>query len=343
MGKPVVTVTRSDDAARALGGDVPEPQVSQEPATHPADEADPIHRAPVRRQAKSRAVQRLSPQAGPTRVVVAAEPRETGDTARSQSRAACRKWHEVRRRLTPLGFWVVLPLLLGACAGTSGAVSQPSAVSLVVTLHSSDILTGDSTSALAFAQFANGSSGVVDATWSSDRPSVATVTRSGVVMGAGGGTATILAAYQGLTGSATVTVRPNFAGTWSGTAAFVSCRGFPDPRTCGYYYPLNSTPSLRVDFTQQDNSVGATFQLIWDAYQVTGMRLNGKVTGTFDSSGVLNASNTSLSNGPLYPEFKAQIADGVMSGTFTLYVPAERETWGAPGTVIWNIVALTKQ
>lgn len=96
---------------------------------------------------------------------------------------------------------------LSGCSDSSGGPSGPSVASVEVTPSSVSLLVG-ATQQLAAA--ARTSAGALvpgkTASWTSSSAAVATVDISGLVRGAGTGTATITATIDGRTGSATVTV-----------------------------------------------------------------------------------------------------------------------------------------
>ncbi|HEV7594492.1 MAG TPA: Ig-like domain-containing protein [Gemmatimonadaceae bacterium] len=102
---------------------------------------------------------------------------------------------------------IVLCIAALGCGGGGGVAGPPPVASVSVTLGQSSVVIGASTTATATPKDAGGTvlSGRV-ISWSSDNGGVATVSATGVVTGAGTGTAHITATSEGQTGSAVVTV-----------------------------------------------------------------------------------------------------------------------------------------
>ncbi|HEX4046645.1 MAG TPA: Ig-like domain-containing protein, partial [Elusimicrobiota bacterium] len=89
---------------------------------------------------------------------------------------------------------------------SSFTVSVPALASLAVVPSSAALSAGASVQFLAVGTFADGSTQTVTALWSSDAPSVATVTAGGLATGLSTGTAHVTASSGAIAGSATVTV-----------------------------------------------------------------------------------------------------------------------------------------
>jgi len=97
-------------------------------------------------------------------------------------------------------------------ASAAVAVSEPEpppVASITVTLNAPSITVGQSTQAVAVLKDANGNTLTGRAvTWTSEAPSLATVSASGLVAAIGAGTATITASAEGKTGNTTIVIQP---------------------------------------------------------------------------------------------------------------------------------------
>jgi uncharacterized repeat protein (TIGR03803 family) len=84
----------------------------------------------------------------------------------------------------------------------------PELVSIVVGPPSATMAIGDTIQYEAYGTYSDGSVGVLTSkvTWSSSKPSVATIQSGGLATGVNGGTTTIVAYYLGVTGNTTLTV-----------------------------------------------------------------------------------------------------------------------------------------
>ena len=247
----------------------------------------------------------------------------------------------------------VLLLLLAACGSKSpSAPTSQRPASLSVTLGVSSMATGQTTAATATAKSADGIPSVATPTWTSDRTSVATVSPSGDVSAVGSGTANIIATYQGLTASAPLTVTPNFAGTWIGTAQVGSCGGFSDPRTCANFVPEGTTATVGIVMVQDGSGVRGSLDL--RTFPPTGSLASprqyvGDLAGAFDAAGVLTLSGPTrivLAGGAVVDsgvvtEWSTRIASGAQGGSFSHVFPPT-ESWQTTGTVKWTGMTLKK-
>jgi len=96
----------------------------------------------------------------------------------------------------------------GITGSTPITVGQPALLSIAVSPNSSSLPMGESEPLTATGSFSDGSTQDLthSATWSSSAPATADVNAQGVVTGMSSGVAQLSAAYQGITGSAPVTV-----------------------------------------------------------------------------------------------------------------------------------------
>lgn len=96
----------------------------------------------------------------------------------------------------------------GVTGTTPVTVGQPALLSITVSPKQSSVPIGESARLTATGSFSDGSTQDLtqSATWSSSVVSIANVNAQGVVVGMGAGVAQLSAVYQGVTGSASVTV-----------------------------------------------------------------------------------------------------------------------------------------
>lgn len=244
----------------------------------------------------------------------------------------------------------VVLFLASGCSdhGPASPTPQPVA-SLTVSLGLSSVFTGHTTTATATAKKADGSTEVVSAAWTSDKPGVATVSATGLVTAVGSGTATIVASYQGLTGSATLGVTPDFSGTWTGTAQVESCEGFTDFRTCSKLAPAGTVANLRLTLVQDGNGVRGSLELQTQPPTVGIAQphlFSGAVTGTFDDSGLLALGGATSEMGSPHGEireWRSRIASSLQEGTFSHVFPPTDPFWDPyQGTVRWTALTLRR-
>lgn len=122
----------------------------------------------------------------------------------------------MRRLLAASAFAIISSLILASCGGGSSSSSgsttptTPTATvnSITVTGPSGSAKPGDSAQFTATAAMSNGTSQTVtnQATWQSANSGVATISSSGLVVAVAAGDTDIRATYQGVTGTAHVTV-----------------------------------------------------------------------------------------------------------------------------------------
>jgi len=164
---------------------------------------------------------------------------------------------------------VVCLSAFGCGGGGDGVTGPPPVASLSVALMKSSLLIGEATTAVATVKDANGNVLTGRAmTWSSSDPTVATVSATGGVVGLSTGTASITAASEGRSGSATVTV----------TVAPVA--------------------SVSVSFGSSTIDVGATTQATATLYDANGNVLTGRaINFSSDNTSVATVSTSGLVRG----------------------------------------------
>jgi hypothetical protein len=119
-----------------------------------------------------------------------------------------------------------LALNVSAC-GNSSSPTAPSAAPTVVSIAVTGGLTlsasGQTSQLSANAAFSNGTTQSVTslAAWQSSNTGVVNVSSSGLLTAVGNGSATVTATYQGISGTAqvTVTISPSVGGVWNGVFA----------------------------------------------------------------------------------------------------------------------------
>ena len=120
---------------------------------------------------------------------------------------------------------VALALFPAGCGGgKSPTAPAPSSTGLSVTFPGGGtIYIGAAALFEAVETLSNGTTRAAAATWTSDAPTVATVTQAGLVTAVAAGEATITAAVGERRGTLRVRVFPNFTGVWSGIESGISC------------------------------------------------------------------------------------------------------------------------
>lgn len=115
-------------------------------------------------------------------------------------------------------------LTLAACGGSSSSQTGPSpSRSVTVNFPGGPIYIGSTTPFEARETLPDGTTRVAEATWSSDRSQVASVSNLGVVTAIAAGEASISADVSGARGSQLIRVLPNFGGAWSGIEVAATC------------------------------------------------------------------------------------------------------------------------
>jgi hypothetical protein len=180
--------------------------------------------------------------------------------------------------------------LSSACGSSSSLASNlaPSGAvtlaSLTITLNTPSV--GAGTQATATATFSNGSTSAVASGFTSDTPSVATVTASGAVTGVSIGDATISVDYQGMRASKKIHVLPSYSGTFAGTYTVSDCTetgGFvnSDPTQDFCTGVIGLVGGIAIQSTQS-----ADLTLLTGLFQLG--NVVGSGSGTVSSSGTLS-------------------------------------------------------
>lgn len=189
------------------------------------------------------------------------------------------------RSLLLIGPFVVLC----ACGKSSSPVTPSPALNGLSITPATDLITIKGTETFAStAAYSNGSSGVVQSTWSSDAPAVATIeSTTGRAIGVGAGQATISAQYQTQHATRLLRVVPDYSGRWQGDWVITACASDGDwqqMRACETVYTTGSLWALTLVANQTRDSVSGTVDF--------GDNMPGPVTGTIGLDGHLSVSGT---------------------------------------------------
>ena len=178
----------------------------------------------------------------------------------------------VSRRAFGRGVLVVAGLLLAAGCGGEESPTAPSATDATLSVTYAargTIFIGNQVQLEATVTLGDGSTQpAVNATWSSDAPSVATVSSAGVVTAVAAGEATISAeANPGGRGSLRIRVYPEFRGSWTGWWRMADCTASGAALWVQLCALLKSSSQgvagseLRIDLTQDGGLVDGTVDL----------------------------------------------------------------------------------
>lgn len=247
----------------------------------------------------------------------------------------------LRLRLAVLGTAIVA----SAC-GSSSPLS-PSAVGTItgITLAVNPPPVGASVSAVATVSLSTGTSVAVLSGFTSDTPSVATVTSAGVITGVSVGDVTISIDYQGFKASKKVRVLPNYSGTLLGNYTLDSCTdtgGYVGATACAGLagnFPVGSTQPIGFLSTQSADLTSLTGQFQFLQAFV------GNGSGTIASAGGLTYTGSLVSGSTWRMDFQNFTATstsvGHVNGHFEMVWTDTTQT----GSSVWSctIVDLVRQ
>ena len=168
----------------------------------------------------------------------------------------------------------------GVTGATPVTVGQPALLSITVSPNQSSLPIGESARLSATGSLSDGSTQDLtqSATWSSSVVSIARVNAQGVVIGMGAGVAQLSAAYQGVTGSASVTV---------GAPALLSITVSPNQTSL----PLGEFEQLAATGNYSDgSSQNLTRSAIWSSSVSASANVNAQGVVTGVSVGVAQIS-----------------------------------------------------
>lgn len=224
--------------------------------------------------------------------------------------------------------------LSSACGSSTSLASQlsPTGATLSsLTLTTNTPAVGASIQATATAFFSNGTTSPVASGFTSDAPSVATVTASGSVSGVAIGDATISVDYQGMRASKKIHVLPGYGGIFVGSYTVSGCSatgGFvstdPTQDFCSVF-ATGLTPGIAFNISQSGDLTTMSAQF------VLGGLSGGTGTGTISPAGTLtftgnlilgtgrvdvsNWTATSPAPGRMTGSFQMTFTDSTLAGS----------------------------
>ena len=208
---------------------------------------------------------------------------------------------------------IVLAIAGAACGNSTPATPGPTVSSLAMSPGTDYLKLKGTEKFSVTATYSSGTTEAVNASWSSDNQSVATVDASGTVTGVGAGQATITATYQGKAATRGLRVIPDYSGNWIGSWGLV-------PNGCTVSGDFRPEWCLGVQ-----GSFPATMNLIQSRDYVSGTWTlqdgNGNVQGTVAPNGTLGLTGSSLQGGVRIEitSWQSTTTDNrAMAGTFTL-------------------------
>jgi hypothetical protein len=181
---------------------------------------------------------------------------------------------------------VVLCLCVSACGKAPTTPTTPASTTVSLSLSpATDFIKIKSTEKFTVtATQPNGTAQVVQGTWGSDAPAVATVASDGTALGVGSGDATIFADYGGARATRRVHVAPDYNGTWSAAYRVMSC--FSDGNwRCASNIDITSLWQMDSVFQQDRLTMTGTVRPYTDLDAVP-------IGGTIDGSGHFKAKGS---------------------------------------------------
>jgi hypothetical protein len=168
--------------------------------------------------------------------------------------------------------------------GGGGPTGPTPTVTNVTLAPSTDFITIKAVQTFsATANFSDGSSRVVQATWGSDAPAVAAVD-AGRVTGVSPGLATIFADYEGQRGVRPLRVVPDYQGRWTGDWSITSCTDGGDLSGICSEYAVGDLFAITLVASQARDGVSGTIDF--------GDELPGAIAGSIRPDGHLTLNGT---------------------------------------------------
>ncbi len=157
---------------------------------------------------------------------------------------------------------MLLMVFTAACGGGPTAPPPPATptTTAVAVVLGGPLRVGKTTQATATATLSNGQSQSITTGFTSDAPSIASVTPAGLVTGMGNGRATISVTSAGIQGQQTIRVVPDYQGQWDGGLRVTSCTSsgvFRDPSDFCQDLAVGNTYKTRLTVTQADDTITA--------------------------------------------------------------------------------------
>ncbi|HUL74583.1 MAG TPA: hypothetical protein VLT86_15850 [Vicinamibacterales bacterium] len=264
---------------------------------------------------------------------------------------AMRSWG----RMMSVAGALTLAIACGSSGGTGAtvlpAVPSGTVVSIQVNSQGPTVFLGAAETFTAIATYSSGGTQTItNGTWSTDMLTVAVAEAStGKVTGVGNGDVTVSVDFQGVRGSKTIRVLPNYTGTWLGSYTVASCTptdGFADQTFCaqltsaqpgpGFFFqfaqtadtltgytglgqvPIGSTPftsSIAADgsvsFTTQLFVATLEIDMTWSLTSVVPGIINGHVTETWQDSTI---TGQMVVEGTIIPPSRVAAASAARAG-----------------------------
>jgi hypothetical protein len=198
--------------------------------------------------------------------------------------------------------------LVAASCGDSGSGPSGATTNIAVTLPSV-LKIGETAQATAIATTSGGGAKPLSVGWRSDSPLVATVDNTGMVTGVTNGLANIFIVSDGVSGTKSLRVVPNYQGQWAGGFTTSAATPFPSDayqHMCAEFVP-QTTLLITMTFTQNGQAVNGQFIASGLVPSSFASLVNGD--GGID----IRASNTT---NPFQYDFTWRIAAPSTSGSF---------------------------
>ena len=189
---------------------------------------------------------------------------------------------------------IALIVLCGACDGSPGGAAGPTAQELAIVAEASALPVGSSLVLRAELRNAGRSPRPVQARWSVNNASIATVAQDGTLHGVTLGSVSVTAEYEQLRAEKAVTVVANVSGTWAGDARIQACGRISGTGTDPCRFLRGEVQALQLAVKQPND-------------RVSGEMILGAKSGTFE--GVLTEDTITV---------KAALTRGEDQGRFQI-------------------------
>lgn len=226
-----------------------------------------------------------------------------------------------------------------ACGSTAAPLSPTLGVSTITGLTLSVTVAGVGATVQQAGTLAlsNGHTAPIMSGFTSDTPSVATITPAGLMTGVSIGDVTIAVDYQGFHASQKVRVLPDYSGTFSGTYTLDSCvdsGGYGGVTACAALtanIPVGSTGQIQLASTQSADLASLTGQ-----FYLSGLIGNG--SGTISTTGGLTyaGSIVSASGGTWRMDFRNFTATSTSVGHIGGHFEVVWTDTAQTGSSVWS-------
>ena len=223
--------------------------------------------------------------------------------------------------MKPVKILVASVLLLSvlACGKKNPSTPSPTLSGIAITTGSDMVRINANESWTLTATFSDGSTQVVQGTWSSSTPAVATVDSSGRVRGVASGQTTVAADYQNQRATRQLRIVPDYHGRWEGGMTITGCSDSGDFAGACEAFPNGDVFVFVFTANQTRDTITGTTDF--------GDNQPGPVSGTIQTSGhlvVTGAYVITVDGLPLeltMAEWQTTTADNlVMTGQISLRI-----------------------